>query len=87
MDESKSFYQYRVIGSPMLRDFITISKLTVLETQIEKGNAAIRVWNGNILLIKDLITTDSFRKKKVWRDITEEHYNSAPSVIVGRFNF
>ena len=36
MDESKSFCQHRVTGLLMLRDFYTISKLTVLQTQIEK---------------------------------------------------
>ena len=52
MEESKSFCQHRVIGSPMLRDFHTILKLTVLQMQIEKSSAALSMWNGNILLIK-----------------------------------
>ena len=52
MDEWKSFCQHSVIGSPMLRDYHAVSKLTVLQTQIEKkGSAALSVWNGNILLI------------------------------------
>ena len=51
MDESKSFCRHKVIGSLTLRDSHTISKLTVLQTQIEKkGSATLNVWNRNILL-------------------------------------
>ena len=53
MNELMSFCWHKVIGSLMLRDFHTISKLIVLQTQIEKKRSvAFSVWNGNILLIK-----------------------------------
>ena len=43
MDESKDFCWHRVIGSPMMRDFHTISKLTVLQMLIEKKAVLLSV--------------------------------------------
>ena len=46
------FCLHRVAGLLILRDFHTILKLTVLQTQIEKNSAALSVSNGSILFIK-----------------------------------
>ena len=48
----------------MLRDFNNISKLTVLQTQIEKKAVLLSVCGTETFsLLKDLITADSLRDK------------------------
>ena len=85
MNESKGFCRHRMIGSPMLRDFHTVSKLTGLQTQIEKKAVRLSVCGTETFsLLKDLITPDSLRDKtfdELSRAL-EERQNPAPSVLV-----
>ena len=63
MDKLKSSCWHRVIGSPILRDFHTILKLTVLQMQTEKKAVLISVCGMETFsLSKDLITPDSSKR-------------------------
>ena len=88
MDESKSFCWQRVIESLMLRDFHTISKLTVLQIQIEKRQCLV-CGIETFSLLKDLITPNSLWDKMFDKlsQALEEHCSSGPSVIFEQFNF
>ena len=57
--------------------------------QTEKSSAALSVKNGNILLIKELITPDSLQDKTFdeLSEALEEYCNPMPSIIVEQFNF
>ena len=73
----------------MLRDFHTISKLTLLQTQIEKKAVLLLVCGTEIFSLKDLITLDSLGDK-TFDELSlalKEHCNPAPSVIVKWFKF
>ena len=54
--------------------------------EIKKGNAALSVWNGNILLFKRPHHTQELMRQNVWRAITGIRETLQPSTV-GWFNF